>query len=98
MVLGIDLLPSQWAHEAEVVDDAYILLMGLSIPIFAGIAAVLLTSLIRFRVKVDGIPTEDGPPVHTNRNFVRLWVAATLSLALMVTVNPGFIGIAELRG
>ena len=98
LVLGIDLLPAQWAHEAEIVDDAYILLMGLSIPIFAGVAAALLTSLLRFRVQVDDIPTEDGPPVHNNRNFVRLWVASTLILALMITVNPGFIGIAELRG
>ncbi|MDP6178132.1 MAG: hypothetical protein QGG81_10030, partial [Acidimicrobiales bacterium] len=67
LVLGIDLLPAQWAHEAKVVDDAYILLMGLSIPIFAGVAAALLTSLLRFRVQVDGTPTEDGPPIQTNR-------------------------------
>ena len=98
LVLGLDLLPARWAHEADIVDDAYILLMALAVPIFAGVAAALLTSLLRFRVSVEGVPTEDGPPVHTNRNFVRLWLASTLVLALMITVNPGFIGIAELRG
>ena len=98
LALGLDLLPARWAHEADVVDEAYILLLALSVPIFAGVAAALLVSLLRFRVQVDGMPTEDGPPVHTNRRVVRLWLASTLTLALMVTVNPGFIGIAELRG
>ena len=98
LALGLDLLPARWAHEADVVDEAYILLLALSVPIFAGVAAALLVSLLRFRVQVDGVPTEDGPPVHTNRRVVRLWLASTLMLALMVTVNPGFIGLAELRG
>jgi len=98
LVFGIDLLPAQWAREAEIVDDAYILLMALAVPIFAGIASALLTSVLRFRVQVEGLPTEDGPPVYTNKRLVRLWLASTLILALMVTINPGFVGIAELRG
>ncbi|MCP3910807.1 MAG: cytochrome c oxidase subunit II [Actinomycetia bacterium] len=99
LVLGIDLLPGQYAREAEVVDEAYILLLLISVPVFALVSAALLTSFLRFRTKVgpDG-PTEDGPPIHTNPKLLRGWLAVTSALALGVTINPGFVGLSELRG
>jgi cytochrome c oxidase subunit 2 len=97
LVLGLDLLPGKFSREAEIVDEAYILLMALAVPVFAMVASVLLVAVLRFRSTSDE-PTEDGPPVHTNKTLVRGWLVVTSALALMVTINPGFIGLAELRG
>ncbi|MCP5029594.1 MAG: cytochrome c oxidase subunit II [Actinomycetia bacterium] len=100
LVFGLDLLPGQYAREAEVVDEAYIYLMAVSVPVFALVAAALLTSFLRFRTKVVGPdgPTEDGPPLHTHPKFLRGWLAVTGLLALSVTINPGFVGLSDLRG
>ena len=97
LVLGLDLLPGKFSREAHVVDEAYVLLMALSVPVFALIASVLLVAAIRFRTTADG-PTEDGPPIAEHKKLLRGWLVVSSSLALMVTINPGFIGLAELRG
>lgn len=99
LALGLNLLPGQYAEEAKVVDDAYVLLIALSVPVFALVAAVLLTAMLRFRTRVgpDG-PTEDGPHIAYNKRVVRGWFIGSISLVLLVVINPGLVGLSEIRG
>src|SRR3989337_785400 len=55
------MLPTGYWREAEIVDDAYVLLLALAVPVFAFVIAMLVYSAVRFRTK--GPPTEDGPPM-----------------------------------
>jgi cytochrome c oxidase subunit 2 len=88
-------LPAQFSEEAKIVDDAYILLAALAVPVFALVIALVVYSAMRFRGD-DSL--EDGPPIKTNRRIVWTWMIVTSALALGILINPGFVGLAEIRG
>ncbi len=96
-----NLLPSDsYAREAEIGDHAYKLLLLLAAPVFAGVAAMLLTIFLR---QVDHrtseeVPVEDGPPTQPKKGFVPVWLVVTGALALLLAINPGFVGLKEIRG
>lgn len=95
-VFGLTFLPEQYAREAKIVDDAYLLLAALAVPVFAFVLAVVVYSVFGFRDKSDEY--EDGPPIKTNRTVVTSWMVITSALALFILINPGFVGLADLRG
>ncbi|MFN0088908.1 MAG: hypothetical protein ACKVWR_01350 [Acidimicrobiales bacterium] len=80
MAWGLDLLPARYAREAHVVDEAYRLLIGLAVPVFALVAAGMALVVLRFRAKPDGAPTEDGPHQTTHRVLVPVWVGVSAAL------------------
>ncbi len=90
------MLPEGYAREADVVDDAYLLLLALGVPVFTFMVAMLFYSAFRFRAR--GQPTEDGPPIKGSPSVVVGWLAITSVLALTILINPGFVGLANLRG
>jgi cytochrome c oxidase subunit 2 len=96
LVFGPSFLPEQFAAEAKVVDDAYILLALLAVPVFAFVLAVVIYAFFGFRDR--GVEFEDGPPIKTNRSVVVTWMIVTTALATFVLINPGFVGLADLRG
>jgi cytochrome c oxidase subunit II len=96
LVFGPTFLPAQFAEEAKVVDDAYILLSALAVPVFALVLAVVIYSVFGFRDRGDEF--EDGPPIKTNRRVVVTWMIVTSGLAIFVLINPGFVGLADIRG
>ncbi|MGI9528337.1 MAG: cytochrome c oxidase subunit II [Acidimicrobiia bacterium] len=89
-------LPAQWAEEAEVVDEAMVLLQYLGAPVMALVLAVMTWSLIGWRS--NGANREDGPPQRDNKTVVTTWLIVTTALAIFVVINPGFVGLAEIRG
>jgi cytochrome c oxidase subunit 2 len=95
LVFGYAYLPAQFAEEAVVVDDAYILLSALAVPVFALVLAVVIYSVFGFRDRGDEF--EDGPPIKTNRKIVTSWMIVTSALAVFIFINPGLVGLAELR-
>ncbi|MGD9754310.1 MAG: cytochrome c oxidase subunit II [Acidimicrobiia bacterium] len=96
----VDLLPGNYAREGEVVDEAYILLIALAVPVFAGVAATLLTMMVRHTTwKLgDAPPTEDGRYLPHHRTLTIVWVTVSALLAAGVAVNPGFVGLRDFRG
>lgn len=96
LVKYVNVLPTQWAEEAQVVDEAFLLLMYLAAPVMAMVLAVMTWGMIAWRS--DGADREDGPNTHTNRIVVTTWLVLTSALAIYVVINPGFIGLAEIRG
>jgi cytochrome c oxidase subunit 2 len=89
-------LPAQWAREAEVVDEAMVLLQYLGAPVMALVLAVMTWSLIGWRSS--GATRPDGPPQRDNRVVITTWLIVTSALAIFVVINPGFVGLAEIRG
>ena len=100
MVWKLQLLPAGYSTEAEVGDEAYKLLIALAVPIFAGVCAALLTILIRQVDKhtSDEVETQDGPAVLTHKKLVPAWVGVSAVLAIGLAVDPGFIGLRDMRG
>ncbi len=94
------LMPGMYAREAEISDDAYIYLIKLAVPVFAGVCAALLTVLVR---QVDhrfgeAPPAEDGPHIKSHPWFVRGWLAVSAALCFLLVYDPGFVGLDEIRG
>ena len=102
MVSKWHLLPAGYARESEVGDDAYKLLIRLAVPVFAGVSACLLTILIRQvdrRVHDDSFAApDDGPHVRTNRRLVPVWIGVSGVMAIGLAINPGFVGLRDIRG
>lgn len=104
LAFGVELLPAPRSDTAEVVDEAYKLLIGLAVPVFALVAAMLLTMIIAHggwkldRPEDHAAPTEDGEPVRTHKVLVPAWVLISAALAIGVAINPGFIGLRDVRG
>lgn len=92
----VNVLPVQWAEEAHVVDEAFILLMYLGAPVMAIVLAVMTWGLIAWRS--DGADREDGPNQHNSKQLMTTWLVVTTALAIGVLINPGFVGLAEMRG
>jgi cytochrome c oxidase subunit 2 len=89
-------LPAQWAREAEVVDEAMVLLQYLGAPVMALVLAVMTWAIIGWRS--NGANRPDGPPQRDNRTVMTTWLIVTSALAIFVVINPGFVGLAEIRG
>lgn len=101
LVLKADLLPEMYAREAEIGDEAYKLLISLAVPIFAGVAAALLTILVRQvdRRRYDTYADDDdGAHITTNPRLVQVWVGISALLAIGLAINPGFVGLRDIRG
>ncbi len=94
-LFAFEFLPERYSREAGVIDDAFLLLSILGIPVFSFVVAVLIYSAINFRATGDGF--EDGPPIKGSNKVVGVWLAITGTLALAILINPGFVGLAELR-
>jgi len=89
--------PKEWAREAAVVDEAMLLLQYLAAPVMALVLAVMTWSVIGWRTE-GGAHREDAAPVRTNKIVVTTWLVVTSALAMYVLINPGFVGLAEIRG
>lgn len=94
-VLAFSMLPPRLSEEADAIDEAYVLLMVLAVPVLMLVVTVLLYSALRWRTHG---ADEDGPPLTAGRNLIRWWLAVTGGLAVFVIINPGFVGLAEIRG
>lgn len=90
----VNLMPLAAAEEAEIIDNAFRLLLILGMPVAALVLAILFYSFIRFRAKDSS--TGDGPPIRTNRPITWIWFVVTSALAVYVIINPGLTGLAEL--
>jgi len=92
----VNILPPEWSEAAHVFDEAFILLMYLGSPVMALILAVMTWGAIGWRSA--GAERDDGPNQHNNRALVTTWLVLTSALAIGVVINPGFVGLADLRG
>lgn len=90
------MVPEGYTREATVVNDAYRQLMIMAVPVFTFTVTMLGYSIVRFRSHAR--PEEDGPNLVATPRVVTTWLVITTGLALAVLIDPGFVGLRELRG
>ncbi len=83
--LLIDWFPIQASEEAKPIDSLWDLLLGVSVPIFVLVQAIVLYCVWKFRVR-PGEEHKDGPPIHGDTKIEMIWTAipAVILLALCV--------------
>lgn len=91
--LTADIFPVAAAREAHISDDAFRLLLVLSVPVLTFVLAALAYSVVRFRSR-DG--STDAPPQREPRAVAIAWVAITSALSVAVIFTPGMSGLNEL--
>ncbi|MEZ5412276.1 MAG: cytochrome c oxidase subunit II [Acidimicrobiales bacterium] len=95
VVTNWSMLPDGYSREAEVVNEAYVLLLVLAVPVFTFMVTMLGYSIVAFRSTG---AADDGPNLRSNKRVVWTWLAVTAALDLAVLINPGFVGLRDIRG
>jgi cytochrome c oxidase subunit 2 len=93
--LSLGIFGDAASEQGKFIDDAFILLMVLAIPIFTFMVTMIGYIVIKFRAKPGEI--EDAAPTRTHTKWVGFWLAWTTILCLVVIVHPGYTGLIELR-
>lgn len=96
LLWNLAIFPPADAREAVIADDAFRVLVRLSVPVVAFVVVVLVYSLLRFRVR--GTPGETGAPLWGTTRVYVLWLAITGALAVLLIVYPGLTGLTDIRG
>jgi heme/copper-type cytochrome/quinol oxidase subunit 2 len=86
LVVIWDIFPMAAAEEATLIDDAFLILLLLAIPIFFFVLVSVVFSALRFRRR--GQPAEDGPPIRSHRWVLGTWFLVTTALTIAVMVTP----------
>jgi cytochrome c oxidase subunit 2 len=77
--LAIDWFPPAASTQAEKIDTLYDVLIIVSVPMFVIVTAVVVFSVIFFRMR-PGQELEDGPPIHGNTRLEVVWTAIPAAL------------------
>lgn len=94
LVSGMQILPRIASKEAVIEDDAFVLLLALSVPVMMFVVVGLAYSAWRFRARGE---TTDGAPVHGHGGVQALWVGISLALVLVLFAYGSF-GLVAIRG
>lgn len=96
--LSFDIFGDAASEQGVFIDDAFVLLVALAIPIFTFVITVIGYSVVVFRARKNKSgEIEDSAPVRTHKKWVGFWLIWTTILTLVVIVHPGYTGILELR-
>lgn len=82
-------LPEAASREAGRTDFLFWFVIAICIAIFAVVAAVLLYSVVRFRVQPDD--HEDGPPVHGHTGLEITWTLIPFALVTAIAIASGIV-------
>ncbi len=94
LVSGMQIMPRIASKEAAIENEAFVLLMVLSVPVLLFVVVGLAYSALRFRATDQ---TTDGPPVHGHMGLQSVWVGLSLVLVL-VLFGYGAVGLLAIRG
>ena len=94
LVIGLQIIPVIASREADIENDAFVLLTATSVPVLMLVVVGLAYSAFRFRATDD---TSDGPPVHGHARFEVAWIGISLALVLGLFAY-GALGLIDIRG
>lgn len=90
VALNVPFQPAAASREAGVVDNAFLVLLVVSIPVFVLVEVVVVYSALRFQAASD----EDGPPIAGRRSISVAWIATTTAMVLALAAF-GWAGMNE---
>ncbi len=82
LALVIDWFPVQASTAADDIDLLYDVLMVASVPVFVLVMAVVIYSVLAFRVEPDDL--SDGAPIHGNTTLEIVWVTIPFIMVSLV--------------
>jgi cytochrome c oxidase subunit 2 len=82
-------LPPEDSREAGRIAFTYWFMTGIAIFVFAGVAAVLVYSALKFRVKEGDL--SDGPPIHGHSGLEIAWTVGPFLLVTAVAVVSAIV-------
>lgn len=88
------IMPERYAETATIIDDAFLYLTALAVPVFSFVVAAVVVSLWRFRSR--GEMDDDGPAMYGERRVFGWWLGVTGTLAASLIVFPGLVGLVQL--
>jgi len=94
LVLGMQIVPVIASREAEIEDNAFVVLAAASVPVLLFVVVGLVYSALRFRATGEIV---DGPPIHGHTGFETAWVGLSLALVLGLFAY-GALGLIDIRG
>jgi cytochrome c oxidase subunit 2 len=84
VALLIPWLPAQESKEGGRIDFVFWFVIGVCILVFAVVAAVILYSVVKFRVRPDD--DSDGPPIHGHTGLEIAWTAIPTVLVTVIAI------------
>jgi cytochrome c oxidase subunit 2 len=82
LALVIDWFPVQASTAADDIDLLYDVLMVASVPVFVLVMAVVIYSVLAFRVEPDDL--SDGAPIHGNTKLEVVWVTIPFIMVSLI--------------
>jgi cytochrome c oxidase subunit II len=82
-------LPEDASREAGRIDFVFWFVIAICIAIFALVAAVMIYSVLRFRVREDDF--EDGPPIHGHTGLEITWTAIPFVLVTAIAIVSAIV-------
>lgn len=96
LVMNTSVMPAVYSEQGEHIDEAYELLEILAVPVMALIFAIMIWGAIAWRS--NGAEREDGPAQRGGKGVIGIWLVITVALGVGILINPGFVGLAAVRG
>jgi len=94
LVLGMQIMPQIASHEAEIENNAFVLLTAVSVPVLMFVVVGIVYSALYFRAGPD---TADGPPTQASSRLQAAWLIVTTLMVIGLFVY-GTFGLIEIRG
>jgi len=94
LALGLQIIPVIASKEAVIENDAFVLLLAVSVPVLMLVVVGLVYPAIRFRAKGE---MADGPAIHGHGGFQAAWVLISFVMVLGL-FGYGAIGLVAIRG
>jgi len=94
LVSGVQILPTVASKEAEIENNAFVLLTVVSMPVLMFVVVAAVYSAIRFRASEQ---PGDAPAIHGNTGVQVAWVGVSLALVIGLFAY-GAVGLVEIRG
>jgi cytochrome c oxidase subunit 2 len=82
-------LPVDASREGGRIDFVFWFVIAICIALFAVVAAVMIYSIMRFRVRPDDL--EDGPPIHGHTGLEIAWTAIPFVLVTAIAIVAGIV-------
>src|SRR5579862_4520607 len=82
-------LPQDASRQAGRIDFVFWFVIAICIAVFAVVAAVMIYSVLRFRVQADD--DEDGPPVHGHTGLEITWTLVPVVLVTSIAIASGIV-------
>jgi cytochrome c oxidase subunit 2 len=82
-------LPTPASKEADRIDFVFWFVSGISIAIFALVAAVILYAIVRFRARPDD--DSDGAPIHGHTGLEIVWTAVPTVLVTAIAIVSAIV-------